>query len=275
MFILSYYVFMLIYALGFLYLLPGPWFDPTNGVWYLFVVLSILIGFIVSFITQLCILKILGLLRQKYPITNITNHRIANSLLRLGLHLIRTKVIVSGQENIPEDHFVLVGNHQENYDILIIKPVFKNLPLSFVAKEALQKMPIFGQWMEILGNVFISREADRSAARTIIDGIKHYKQGMSMGIFPEGKRSFGNEMIEFKPGAFKLAMKPKADIVIVTQYNACTIFKSIPWRRYKIHLHVHPLLPYEEYKDLSSHELSDLVKERIQQQLNIFEQTIK
>jgi 1-acyl-sn-glycerol-3-phosphate acyltransferase len=262
MFLISFYLFALGYAGLFLWLFPVPWLALGDPLWWLLLVVSAILGLVFSFLTQLAILWIVGKLRDKKPMTDPFNHRFANSLLRLGLHLIRTKVIVTGRENIPEGNFVLVGNHQENYDILVLKPIFRNHPLSFIAKEALAKMPIFGPWMRRLGNVFISRDADRSAARSIIDGIKHVKQGMSMGIFPEGKRSFGNEM------------KSQADLLVVTQYDTCTIFKRFPWRRYRVYVHVHELMPYDSYKDLSSHELSDLVKDKIQTQLDTFARTI-
>ena len=270
MFILSFYLFLFGYAALLLWLFPVGWLDFADPLWYVFIALSLLIGFIVSFATQLLILKIVGELRKNKGMKNMFNHRFANSLLKLGLHLARVKVIVTGRENIPNKNFILVSNHQENYDILILKPIFQNHPLSFIAKEALRKLPIFGPWIDYLGNVFISRDADRSAAESIIKGIRNYKDGMSMGIFPEGKRSFGNDMIEFKAGAFKLAMKPKADLLIATQYDTCAIFKRFPWRRYKVYVHVHPIIPYERYKDMNSHELSDFVKAEIQAQLDRF-----
>jgi 1-acyl-sn-glycerol-3-phosphate acyltransferase len=96
-----------------------------------------------------------------------------------------------------------------------------------------------------------------------------------MGIFPEGKRSFSNEMIDFKPGAFKLAIKPKADILIFVQYDTCTVFKKFPWKRYRVLVHVLPLLTYEEYKDMNSQEISAMVKNRIQNQLDIFKAQAK
>ena len=136
-------------------------------------------------------------------------------------------------------------------------------------------MPIFGRWFALLGNVFISPGADRSAAESIIKGIRNYKNGIAMGIFPEGKRSFSNEMIDFKAGAFKMAMKPKADILLATQYNTCTIFKKFPWRRYRVYVHVHPIMKYEEYEGLTSREVSAKAKAILQKQLDIFKEQVK
>lgn len=268
MLIVSYYVFTLLYGALAIYLLNlNPFTHVLDWLW---IGLILMAAFIISFATQILIAQIVGLLRRNKPKDDPFNHRFANALLRLAIHLLRIKVTVSGKENIPSTPFILVGNHQELYDIIILKPIFKHVPLDFIAKEAIKDWPIFGRWIKTLGNVFISKYADRSAARSIVQGIRNYKEGIPMAIFPEGKRSYSNCLIDFKPGAFKLAMKPKADIVIVTQYDVCKVLKSIPWRRYHVKVHVHPVLTYEQYKDLNSHELSDMVKDIIQTQLDEF-----
>ncbi len=272
MFIFIYYVFIFIYTYLFGLLFNLDYTNYTNPWLYVLFLAALLLGAVCSFITIMVIIVILGEFRKNKGMDNLSTHRLANSILKLGLHLIRTKVILTGKENIPKGKFILVGNHVENYDIIILKPLFNDHVLNFIAKEALIKLPIFGKWITFLGNVFISREADRSAAESIIKGIRHYKSGISMGIFPEGKRSFSNEMIDFKPGAFKLAMKPKADILIATQYDTCKIFKSIPFRKYRVYVHIHPLLPYTEYEGMKSQEISKMVKARIQVQLDFFKE---
>lgn len=275
MFIFSFYLLFVVYSILFGHLFQLDFSNFANPWLYILSIVSLLLGAVISFITQITVAYIVGILRTKTEYNSKFNHKFANSILRLGIHLMRVKVVVTGKENIPKTNFILVGNHQENYDIMILKPVFKDHMLSFIAKEALTTLPVFGRWIKVLGNVFISKNADRSAAESIIKAIKNYKTGMSMGIFPEGKRAFGNEMIDFKPGAFKLAMRPKADLLIAVQYNTCTIFKKIPWKRYRVLVHILPILTYEEYKDMKSQEISAMVKERIQKQLDIFEAQAK
>lgn len=275
MVIAIYYVFSIFMTYIFTLLFNIDFTNLSNPLLYVLCLLAVVLGFVIAFIILILILYVFGLLRSKKGITNEFNHRFANSILRLGLHLMRTKVVVTGKDNIPVGNFILYANHQENYDILILKPIFNDHKLSFIAKEALTNLPLFGVWIKLLGNVFISRDADRSAAESIIKAIKQYKDGMSMGIFPEGKRAFGNELIDFKAGAFKLAMKPNADILIVTQYDVSKIFKKFPWKRYRCYVHIHPLLKYEEYKGLKSQEVSAIVKERIQNQLDVFKKTVK
>jgi len=268
MFTISFYIFGLGYTflLGLLFNLDFNSFD--NPFFYILGLIAFLIGMTLSLFTQLAILSLVGDFRKGTKIDNKFNHRFANSILNLGHHLLRVKVIVTGKENIPTTNFVFVANHQENYDIIIVKPIFKNHPLNFIAKEALIKLPIFGKWIILLGNILISKDADRSAAESMVKAIRQVKQGLPMGIFPEGKRSFSNEMIDFKSGAFKLAMKPKSDILICTLYNLADILKKFSFRRLKVYVHIHKILKYEDYKELNSTELAEKVKGIIQKQLD-------
>lgn len=272
MYILSFYVIWAIitFLFGMLFGIDFNSFDELN--FYLLSLASILIGVILSFALQLVVLSLMGSIRKGTKFESTFNHRFANSWLNFTLHILRVKVITSGTENIPEGKFVLIGNHQENYDIIVLKPIFKKHNINFIAKESLIGVPVIGKWITLLGNIPISRYADRSAAETIVKGIRQVKAGMSMGIFPEGRRSFGNELIDFKPGAFKLAIKPKADILICTIYNFSNILKDYPFRKQKVYVHIHELLKYKDYQQLSSQELAKKVKADIQIQLNKFEE---
>lgn len=275
MYIFSLYFFWVAYTYLFSYIF-GISEGDFSSVWtYLLILVCIIVSLAISLYTQLIIMWILGKIRKNTDTLNTFNHQYVNSILKLAQHLLRLKIITSGEENIPEGKFVFVGNHQENFDIIALKPIFKNHPLCFIGKESLFKVPFIGPWMYIIGNVPIGKNADRSAAESIINGIKNYKKGHSLGIFPEGKRSFSNEMIDFKPGAFKLAMKPKADILIGTLYNLDKIFKTFPYKRHKAYIHFSPLLKYDDYKDLNSIELSAKVRSIIQNQLDEFKKTRK
>jgi len=248
--------------------------DQANfaSVWtYLLLLADFILSYILAFVSVLGITSILGEFRKKKQFDNKFNHYFAQSLLRLALHLARIKTVVTGLENIPKDNkFIFVCNHQENFDIPVLSPIFKGHPMCFIAKEALFNATIIGKWINLLGNVPIGKNADRDAAKSIIMGIKRHKEGLPFGIFPEGMRARSNEMIEFKPGAFKLAMKPKSNILIGTIYDMGKIFKSIPWKRYVVRVHFHPLLPYQEYKELNSQEISANVKAIIQSKLDEF-----
>lgn len=126
------------------------------------------------------------------------------------------KVKVFGEENIPKDEAVLfVGNHQSNFDIPLIISSIK-VPKGFIAKKELEKWPGISMWMKYIRCVFMDRSNIRKSAEAIVQGIQTLKSGYSMVIFPEGTRSKGKPVAEFKAGSFKLALKSKVKIIPFT-----------------------------------------------------------
>lgn len=262
-----YYIFVLLVTAASILIFDLTTYTLMTAV---YIILSILAALIIAFIMMLLFLALYGQTMRKVEPKNMRHHRMINSLFRLAIRLMRVKLVVTGKENIPKpgETFVFVCNHQENYDIIAIKPVFKNHPLDFIAKEEVFTWPVLGEMIRKLGNIPIAREADRKAIESILKGIKHVKNGIPMGIFPEGKRTFTNDLTDFKPGAFKLAMKPQADILIGTIYNFSNIFKGWPFKRQKVYFHIHPLLTYDNYKAMNTIDLSNHVKTQIQAQLD-------
>ncbi|TCK98481.1 1-acyl-sn-glycerol-3-phosphate acyltransferase [Natranaerovirga hydrolytica] len=138
---------------------------------------------------------------------------------RWARYMIKTtgsKVNVTGINNIPEDEAVLfVSNHQGNFDIpLLLGYIPRNI--GFVAKVELQKVPIVSTWMKLINCVFINRKDTRQSLEAIINGIKYLKKGHSMVLFPEGTRSKGDKVNDFKAGSMKMALKSKVKVIPVT-----------------------------------------------------------
>ena len=122
------------------------------------------------------------------------------------------KVETTGTENIPDGPALYVGNHQGLFDIIIALEQFGKLtPL--LAKIEASKIPLIGSWMKILDCVFIDRGNIRSSLESIKRCEDTLKGGQSVIIFPEGTRSRKHEMGEFKPGAFRCAIKAAVPIV--------------------------------------------------------------
>lgn len=125
---------------------------------------------------------------------------------------------VHGEENLPkEGPVVFIGNHQGYADIVAFcASLAKYIQYGYVAKNELEKVPLYGAWIKRIRSVLIKRDDPRESLKTIEEGIELINNGFSMLIFPEGTRSKSAEMGEFKRGAFKLATKPGVPIVPVT-----------------------------------------------------------
>ena len=126
------------------------------------------------------------------------------------------QVEITGQENIPQDTAVVfIGNHQGYLDIPVLLG-YLNKPMAFIAKKELLKVPLLAEWMKLMKCTFLDRKNMRQSVRAIQDAIETVKEGYSLVIFPEGTRSRGDDMGEFKAGSFKLPVKAGAPIIPVT-----------------------------------------------------------
>ncbi len=131
----------------------------------------------------------------------------------------RSTVNVTGLDNVPANGPVLiVSNHQSYFDIPLLVSVIP-LPMGFVAKKELGKIPVISRWMRLIECSFIDRKDLRQSLKAIQQAQKTLQSGQSMVIFPEGTRSKKKEMSAFKPGSLKLAQKAQVPILpVAIQY---------------------------------------------------------
>lgn len=196
-------------------------------------------------------------------------HRVTSNWAMSQVKMSGAKVQVFGAENIPSDIPVLfVSNHQGNFDIALFMSHI-NKAKGYISKIEMSKVPLLRTWMRYMNCVFMERGNLRKAAEAINEGIKILKSGHSMVLFPEGTRSKGDHMNEFKAGAFKLATKAKVAIVPVTINGS---YKLMEQNKNKIcpaevELHVHPMVPTEGLTREEENQLPDRIKAIIQSKL--------
>ena len=153
-----------------------------------------------------------------------------------------SQVEVSGMENLKGlETVVFISNHQGNFDIPILMG-YVDKPKGFIAKIETKKIPVVRTWMTHMHCVFMDRSTLKGSAGAIVEGINLLKAGHSLIIFPEGTRSKGNQMRDFKAASFKLAIKPKVPIVPITISGSYKIMESnqnfiVPA---KVKLYIHP-----------------------------------
>lgn len=179
------------------------------------------------------------------------------------------KVKVEGLENIPQGKACLfIGNHQGNFDVPIMLSQLPK-PYGLLSKIETQKIPLICQWMKLLHCVFVDRKDPRQSVTALNECAHLLSEGYSMIIFPEGTRSRGDAMNEFKGGAFKIAFKAGVPIVPMAMNGSYRLMEAHGFR-------IHPasvtlkILPPIETDSLSREELKALpetVKELIAQNI--------
>lgn len=166
---------------------------------------------------------------------------------------------VSGLENIPDGPVLFVSNHQGYADIPVYCAILTMKQIGFVAKVSLGKIPVFGTWIRDIRSVFIERDDARSSLKTMEEGIELLKKGFSLVIYPEGRRSRGPQMAEFKKGSLRLATKSGVPIVPVTLNGTYHVYEKKGYVQpgAVVDFHIHPAI---ETKDLSKAEQNSLAE---------------
>ncbi len=171
-------------------------------------------------------------------------------------------------ENLPkEGPVVYICNHQSYADILTFIYVIKNHQIGFIAKDTLEKTPLFGYWIRTSRGIFIQRGDARASLQTINQGVEYLKNGFSLVIFPEGTRSRSSKIGEFKPGSFKLATKARVPIVPVTIDGGYRMFEERGAMTKGVHVDfmVHPPINTAELNRAELAEIPEKVEAQIRQ----------
>ncbi len=125
-------------------------------------------------------------------------------------------VSVEGREQLdPSKAYVVVSNHQSQYDILLLYG-WIGLPLKWIMKKEVRKIPAIGVANEKIGNIFIDRSQPELAQKTINSAVSDLGAGVGLMFFPEGTRSDDGQLLEFKKGAFRIAIEQQLEILPVT-----------------------------------------------------------
>lgn len=201
--------------------------------------------------------------------------KLVNLSLPLLITVARAKIKVSGMspDDVPKDRRMLfVCNHQYDLDPVIMMAVFPDSEIGFIGKkEIFEKMPLIGKAMHALYGLPIDRENNREAAKTIIEASRIIKNDKaSIGIFPEGytNRTDNGELLPFRNGAFKIALKANAPIVVCAINNTRALKKNICRRRTKIDFKIAKVIYPEDYEGMNTNELGNTVREIMEKAYN-------
>ena len=131
------------------------------------------------------------------------------------LHGALARLRVEGLEhvNFSRPH-VFVANHQSIIDICALFRALP-IPLRFVLKQELRKVPFIGWYAAAMGMVFIERGKARDASRNLRAAAHLLREGASLCAFPEGTRSRDGALRPFKGGAFQAAIEAQVPVVPV------------------------------------------------------------
>jgi 1-acyl-sn-glycerol-3-phosphate acyltransferase len=154
-------------------------------------------------------------------------------------------VRVQGRQHmLPGQSYVVVSNHQSQYDILLLYG-WLGVDFKWVMKQDLRRVPFLGFACEKIGHIFIDR-ANHAAAMASLEAAKgRIRGGTSVVFFPEGTRSRSGELGRFKKGAFRMAIDLGLPILPVSILGTREILptRTIDIFPGKACLSIHPPIP--------------------------------
>jgi 1-acyl-sn-glycerol-3-phosphate acyltransferase len=140
------------------------------------------------------------------------------------------RVIVEGADKVdPTRSYVVVGNHLSAYDIMVHVSALP-VPVRFLAKAELFRIPLFAQAMRAVGMIEVDRKAGASIHKQVSrDARNAIAMGRSIIVYPEGTRARGGELAPFKKGAFTIAVDNELAVLPVTIHGTQEVWQ--PGRR--------------------------------------------
>ena len=133
----------------------------------------------------------------------------------MGMALAGIRFKVAGREHVPAGRgVVFCANHQSNVEPpVLFRAVHPRL--AFLYKHEIDRIPVLARAFRMAGFVPIDRHDKEAAMQSIELGAAGLRAGQSILIFPEGTRSKTDELLPFKKGGFRMAIKAGAPIVPV------------------------------------------------------------
>ncbi len=150
-------------------------------------------------------------------------HKIIKIWMKFQIYLLGIKLEEVGK--LDESCDLVLMNHQSILDIIIMEHIHPK-HLAWVAKKEITDLPFFGHIIKGPKMISINRE-DKAGIVYLIKEVKdRLGRGRPIAMFPEGTRSTGKRMFDFKPGAKMIGNKFNLKIQPVIIINTRAILDS-------------------------------------------------
>ncbi len=182
--------------------------------------------------------------------------------LPMAFKLARVHIHMTGEENIPENtRCLFVANHLHEFDPAVMVAMLPDAELGFIGKKEIRQLyPPIARAMNKLHCLFIDRENNREAVKTILAAAQLLKNDtVSVGLFPEGYCSKDGELQPMRSGSFKIAYRAQVPVVVCTLVGTEKIVKNMFRRRTDVYFDILECVPYEWFADQPTNALGDRV----------------
>ena len=178
--------------------------------------------------------------------------------------------VVVGLENVDKNATLYIVNHQGRYDGIGALSALKDFPCSFIADKKRICWPFYRELSTLLEAIELELDNPRSEIKALQEMSEGLINGRSYLAFIEGKyEDNGNNLQEFKTGVLKTAYRAKVKITPVVLYDTYLVYGKSSIKKISPEIHFLKPIEYEEFAEINRKELADIIKEKMQNEINI------
>ncbi|MBP5402624.1 MAG: 1-acyl-sn-glycerol-3-phosphate acyltransferase [Treponema sp.] len=177
-----------------------------------------------------------------------------------------------GLENIPaQDGFYVCANHQEKFDPLAIWYTFPR-KIGVILDDRATHRPFIREVCKLVRSKKLHYRRPKKIFKAISEVTEELKNFINYMVFPEGNyEEVSGVLSEFHAGSFKSPKNAKCPIVPVAIIDSYKIFDRGFTTTLPIQVHyLKPIMPVE-FEKLTTSQIAELVKSRIQAVLDKFQ----
>jgi 1-acyl-sn-glycerol-3-phosphate acyltransferase len=190
--------------------------------------------------------------------------KLVNMIKRRG----RISTHVTGREHLPQQGgYIMYANHQGKYDALGILSSHAE-PCTIVMDKETSESLINNLFINLIRGKRLDKKDPRQQVRIIQEISEEINQGRKYLLFPEGGYTDNQNNLQiFHNGSFKIPLMTKCPIIPVVIFDSYRAFTTNSLRRVKTQVHYLEPIYYEEYSNMKTRELCELVYDRISRKL--------
>ncbi|MEM7125408.1 MAG: 1-acyl-sn-glycerol-3-phosphate acyltransferase [Chloroflexota bacterium] len=131
---------------------------------------------------------------------------VAVGMARAFVWVVNMRLRTSNAQAIREHEGLLLANHLSFIDIVIL---ISHAPMRFLSTAGVRNLPVIGQMAVALDTIFVKRgkKESRTEARQELVKQLEAQRYPPLVLFPEGVIGPGDEVQEFRHGAFEIAIQ--------------------------------------------------------------------
>ncbi len=150
-------------------------------------------------------------------------HKVIKTWMSFQMFVLGIKLETQGK--LDESCDMILMNHQSLLDIIVMEYIHSR-DLAWVAKKEITDLFFFGHIIKAPRMISIDRENKAGIITLLKETKDRLDRGRPIAMFPEGTRSDGKSMINFKPGAKMVANKYNLKVQPIVLFNTRNIVDS-------------------------------------------------